>query len=264
MIPGPLDDDKYRMVEDEFLSIAQLFTNHLHRAEYNRLETLAKSHNAATIRSLERPVVDSQTKVAKRRAKEINRVTKQRRLLGDKYDVELPWIGTSLQGLMESPSKAAKMIRPFPTNKTGTRAAAGFGLQTSTSAVSSPALKVGQNSVSGNANRRVSVWDNDSDETDDDDLGAVSANTASTKVRSLPSVRPKSPLASKSSSASKVMSRWTETKILTATQELESEDDDPFGINKRIMQRQKSRKSLWKPTKKPSQQPSPDIIPTFL
>ena len=47
MIPGPNHDDAYRMVEDEFLSVAGDFTRHLHAAEYHRLKSLAaKSHHA--------------------------------------------------------------------------------------------------------------------------------------------------------------------------------------------------------------------------
>ncbi|KAF4549169.1 Hypothetical protein D9617_23g005840 [Elsinoe fawcettii] len=43
-------DDIYMMVEDEFLSTAQLYTQHLHHAEYQRLKKLAKQ------RELEEPV----------------------------------------------------------------------------------------------------------------------------------------------------------------------------------------------------------------
>ncbi len=36
MIDGLEDDDKYRMVEDEFVATAGTFTAHLHAAEYQR------------------------------------------------------------------------------------------------------------------------------------------------------------------------------------------------------------------------------------
>ncbi|KOS18251.1 hypothetical protein ESCO_002975 [Escovopsis weberi] len=57
MVPGALDDDRYRMVEDEFLAVAQRFTAHLHRAEYERLKALARRRHAATLSEIERPVV---------------------------------------------------------------------------------------------------------------------------------------------------------------------------------------------------------------
>ena len=43
MIPGYQNDDKYRMVEDDFYSIAQSFTAHLHHAEYRRRKKQAKA-----------------------------------------------------------------------------------------------------------------------------------------------------------------------------------------------------------------------------
>ena len=50
MRPGYRFDDRFRMVEDEFDATARLFTAHLHRAEYKRLQRLAsaRSPNAAT------------------------------------------------------------------------------------------------------------------------------------------------------------------------------------------------------------------------
>ena len=42
MHPGLNADDIYVMVEDEFLATAQLYTQHLHQAEYQRLKALAR------------------------------------------------------------------------------------------------------------------------------------------------------------------------------------------------------------------------------
>lgn len=53
MHPGLSADDIYIMVEDEFLSIAQRYTTHLHHAEYTRLKNLAKTRDTD---SLTRPV----------------------------------------------------------------------------------------------------------------------------------------------------------------------------------------------------------------
>lgn len=49
-------DDIYMMVEDEFLSTAKLFTQHIHHAEYVRLKKLAKSRGTGVLRSMSRPV----------------------------------------------------------------------------------------------------------------------------------------------------------------------------------------------------------------
>ena len=60
-------DDIWVMVEDEFLSTARLFTQHLHHAEYQRLKKLARVQNESKIQSIARPVdnrsaVSSETK----------------------------------------------------------------------------------------------------------------------------------------------------------------------------------------------------------
>ncbi|KAG6222419.1 hypothetical protein E4U34_001439 [Claviceps purpurea] len=97
----PLLDDKYRMVEDELLHTAQQYTTHLHRAEYIRLKAVISSRNAHTIREMERPVVPgSGGSTPRGRAVRVRRKIvegKQAVLVGE----EAPWMGTSLQGLME-------------------------------------------------------------------------------------------------------------------------------------------------------------------
>ncbi|KAI5812910.1 hypothetical protein BZA77DRAFT_390249 [Pyronema omphalodes] len=54
MLPS---DSHWIMVEDEFLSTAQLFTRSLHRLEYQRLQLEATSRNASKISHIQRPVV---------------------------------------------------------------------------------------------------------------------------------------------------------------------------------------------------------------
>ncbi|KAF8532912.1 hypothetical protein BDD12DRAFT_901206 [Trichophaea hybrida] len=51
-----LDDDRWVMVEDEFLSTAQLFTRYVHRKEYERLRLEATSKNASLIISIQQSV----------------------------------------------------------------------------------------------------------------------------------------------------------------------------------------------------------------
>ncbi|KAG5961121.1 hypothetical protein E4U58_004398 [Claviceps cyperi] len=97
----PLLDDKYRMVEDELLHTAQQYTTHLHRAEYIRLKAVISSRNAHTIREMERPGVPrSGGSTPRGRA-----VRVRRKIVEGKQAVlnggEAPWMGTSLQGLME-------------------------------------------------------------------------------------------------------------------------------------------------------------------
>ncbi|KAH0422104.1 hypothetical protein CcaCcLH18_13013 [Colletotrichum camelliae] len=132
MIEGLENDDKYRMVEDELFTIAGQFTAHLHAAEYQRLKTQTKSQNAETIKNISRPVVGSLTEIARRRQEELLRKKKQREALrkakkeagvddesGD--ETSMPWHGTSLQGLMDSPQKKEVPLTTLTRADSGTK-----------------------------------------------------------------------------------------------------------------------------------------------
>jgi hypothetical protein len=129
MIEGIDHDDRYRMVEDEFLAVAGEFTRHLHAAEYQRLKGLAKSENAEAIQNISRPVTGEMTDLVKRRHAALATASKQRKgiakmLAGaqargnesknddDEDDNEKPARrpATSLQGLMESPRKQSVLL----------------------------------------------------------------------------------------------------------------------------------------------------------
>lgn len=56
MVEGLDADDGYIQVEDEFMATAQLFTRHLHHAEYQRQKHLARSKNVGAVQSITRPV----------------------------------------------------------------------------------------------------------------------------------------------------------------------------------------------------------------
>ncbi|KAL2259567.1 hypothetical protein VTK26DRAFT_6719 [Humicola hyalothermophila] len=121
MIEGIDHDDRYRMVEDEFLAVAGDFTRHLHAAEYQRLKNLAKSQNAETIQNISRPVTGDMTDLAKRRQDVLG---KQRsglaKVLGKRPardDSPPPQPPTSLQGLMNSPRKKAVPLTTRPGSR---------------------------------------------------------------------------------------------------------------------------------------------------
>lgn len=167
MIAGPAGDDRYRMVEDELLATAGLFTAHLHRAEYTRLKRLAAAQNAAAIREMERPVVPGPaTATATRRRGRAARTAARRGLARG----EGPWVGSSLQGLMETPRGQGARL-------------AGVGLGAASrprEAVVSARLpeevggrRDGEASSSagagGGRDRAEAVDDDDNDDVDDDD-----------------------------------------------------------------------------------------------
>lgn len=64
MKPGFAADDIFMMVEDEFYSTAQLYTGHIHHAEYARLKKLHKSRGRETLAGLG-PGTDGKTEQSK-------------------------------------------------------------------------------------------------------------------------------------------------------------------------------------------------------
>ncbi|KAI9745631.1 MAG: hypothetical protein M1818_001165 [Claussenomyces sp. TS43310] len=143
MIEGLENDDKYRMVEDEFLSTAKEFTQHLHAAEYKRMKKAARSQNAATINSISRPVTMKMPDSTRRKVEGVARSRKQANTVhgllakqGDNSDTDLEsdgpgvaWLGTALHGLMDSPKRSAASLLKVGTiavnTSTSTKAGAG-------------------------------------------------------------------------------------------------------------------------------------------
>ncbi|KAI1746466.1 hypothetical protein F4782DRAFT_74399 [Xylaria castorea] len=138
MVEGIDGDDRYRMVEDEFLVTAQQFTAHLHAAEYKRLKHASELENAQMIKNISRPVVGQVTNLVKIKQEKKALIQKQRlatRTLrrdgsGDEStgtdDQNDSWQKQSLYGLMESPGKRAKRLGGLLSALSVTRAAAGF------------------------------------------------------------------------------------------------------------------------------------------
>ncbi|KAI1819837.1 hypothetical protein F4861DRAFT_108430 [Xylaria intraflava] len=143
MIEGVENDDRHRMVEDELLTTAQLFTAHLHAAEYKRLKQASELENAQMIKSISRPVVGRMTDMVKiKRERELLkekqrlavRKTRKGNSGGDEStgtdDPSDSWQKLSLHGLMESPGKRAPRLDGLLTTAPRTRAAAGYSRQT--------------------------------------------------------------------------------------------------------------------------------------
>ena len=149
MIEGLDRDDIYVMVEDEFHAVAKQFTQHLHHAEYKRLKNLAKTRNASAITTISRPT-DSITEMraeTKKRKEHESKAAKQKIALAlmkgqavakrpktgsdIESDVEVTkadglWAGTTLHGLMTSPSRKQTSLTGLQGVLSSTRAAAGY------------------------------------------------------------------------------------------------------------------------------------------
>ncbi|KAM5348191.1 hypothetical protein ACJ41O_008015 [Fusarium nematophilum] len=289
MRPGPQLDDRFRMVEDEFLNTAHQFTTHLHRAEYNRLKSLAKSQNAAAIREIERPVVGTPTLFARQRQDSARRIAKQRKVLPNGADGstdDTPFVGTSLQGLMESPRKEAKWISTGMAGAAATRASAGLGSQKI-----SPIRMRATPLASSSSRKRQLVAIVDDDETDDGgglDLATPTRKPATKSTRTVQTSSPDAPRSATrpSYSTPRVLTTTTNNTPSTKRHAASStrpetphvrkearhhdahdddDDDDPFGINKRRIQRQKSKEQLRKVEQRPPAKKSClDDIPSFI
>ncbi|KFZ11744.1 hypothetical protein V502_07423 [Pseudogymnoascus sp. VKM F-4520 (FW-2644)] len=138
MIDGFSNDDRYRMVEDEFLDVAKEFTQHLHAAEYQRMKNNAKAQNAATINAISRPVTTKMGGQTRRKVESIARARKQadaikdihgdqtREAEADSDESQGPWLGTALHGLMEKPRASAVPLTDISGFHSTSKAAAGY------------------------------------------------------------------------------------------------------------------------------------------
>ncbi|OBT68646.1 hypothetical protein VE03_01686 [Pseudogymnoascus sp. 23342-1-I1] len=139
MIDGFENDDRYRMVEDEFLDVAKEFTQHLHAAEYQRMKNSARARNAATINEISRPVTTKMGEETRRKVESIARAKKQADVIkdihgdqpreleeGDSDESQGPWLGTALHGLMEKPRASAVPLTDISGFHSNSKAAAGY------------------------------------------------------------------------------------------------------------------------------------------
>ncbi|THY95712.1 hypothetical protein D6C93_04961 [Aureobasidium pullulans] len=131
MRPGWDNDDAWRMVTDEFMSTAQLFTAHLAHAEYRRQKTMARKREAALggADAIARPVVGQLSKDGQRKKQgELHRAGVKAILKGEhsEEEEEDPWAGTQIASLMMSPRKRDTLQPKAAVGRSSTRAAAGF------------------------------------------------------------------------------------------------------------------------------------------
>lgn len=212
MIEGLENDDQYIMVEDEFLTTAQAFTNFLHHAEYVRRKKQAKIENATKVTDVtqSRPT-DGRTPVsselrnniqAERASNRRNEALDQMREDASRplVDSELedeeiegsdedreddPWMGTSLQPLMAA-SRQPRSLVGLQGVKSTTRAAMGYSnatssqtglqIQATQETAGDDRREVDNRRASDNTamEARGSAVDDDTASTDDDDLDAIS------------------------------------------------------------------------------------------
>lgn len=139
-------DDGYMMVEDELYEVAQMFTRHLHHAEYVRRRKQAKQQNATAVNNLPRPTDGRTTmppETALRKKSEqlaseqqgaLDETSRRRPPVdssdeGDHEEAEDrdddPWVGTSLHSFMTGPRQSRSLVG-LEGVRSKTRAAAGY------------------------------------------------------------------------------------------------------------------------------------------
>ncbi|KAL9098921.1 MAG: hypothetical protein Q9163_005508 [Psora crenata] len=259
------------MVEDEFLATAQTFTKHLHRAEYQRLKSMAKDRNAGTITSISRPT-DGRTRMRAelRRGKQAEKVEAKTKagvrtiLTGAKVqgegieeselemteeeddDDDVLWQGTKLQGFMSTGGRTGlKSLVGLQGVPSHTRAAA--GLKRAESRCEETPKKASKGALP------TDVHDNDEDEDEDtDDLDAPVG------VRS--SWRAPAP-ASAQTSTNGFAPSAPDRDLLLSRSRTNTTASSPSSIPKKRPPPPSSR-AILSPVKPPSTPPSPSISPT--
>lgn len=132
MREGVDGDDVYMMVEDEFQTVAQSFTAHLHMAEYRRLKQEARE------RQRDRPVVPAKAsfevkyKHAQKELEERQKTTLKAMTGGEdeeqvEEEIVEPWAGTSLAGLMRWDGSQRTSLKGLDKLNSGSRASQGLG-----------------------------------------------------------------------------------------------------------------------------------------
>jgi hypothetical protein len=173
-------DDIFRVVEDEFVTTAKLYSQHIHYAEYVRLKKLAASRGKDTLAKLHRGTdgtTDKSTSLRLREEAEDNFEQRaQKQLEGESDDEYL--MDPQLAGLMTGGNRFRENMNQDLTAripvKSHTRAAAGFSQsphkedKTFDAFVSRPGKD-----LSRSMSRSSLMVGDDDDETDEDDLNAA-------------------------------------------------------------------------------------------
>jgi hypothetical protein len=145
MIEGSDGDDIWMIVEDEFQSVAQSFTAHLHHAEYKKRVLEARSRPRNTFPTATQPMSqDARRRLQKdvlhdQQQNALAAVGTGSRTAASDDNIEDPWRGTSIAGLIASGVQEKKSLRGLDRIPSSTRAAQGFHRQGSnTQPASSP------------------------------------------------------------------------------------------------------------------------------
>ncbi len=277
-------DDRFRMVEDEFLDAAKQFTQHLHAAEYQKMKKAARSQNVATINSISRPITIRMPNETRRKVESVARAKKQvdviqgllsRKNHGagsgeDSDDYGSAWLGTALHGLMESPRRSAASLDTVGKAPAMTRAAAGFHKPNPQSDFKHSPPRLAQQNPNDRPTRNpASLAGSVTESDDDDDLDAPTRPPKfSTPSAVNFSLRASAPLEDQHSGAEKVKSMAVSIQAASPKESGSETNDIPFrasmNARKRIAKRLEQARLREMKQKGEARKSKLDIIPTFL
>ncbi|CBF86338.1 hypothetical protein AN2182.2 [Aspergillus nidulans FGSC A4] len=197
------EDDIYIMVEDEFYTVAQTFTRHLHYAEYVRSKKEAKVRNADTIADIARPTSGAtpmSVELKKRYAADELEARQQDGLdallgkqlardgdPGDDPEVDVSWAGTHLQDFMFRPRKV-RSLAGLQKSKPSTKAAAEFPRSSRLGSDSAVGNGPDDDMPVGEGQKEPAITDETTDDDDDLDAGVSQVNLAAARSSSTPSI----------------------------------------------------------------------------
>ncbi|KAF2771485.1 hypothetical protein EJ03DRAFT_349498 [Teratosphaeria nubilosa] len=177
MREGLTQDDAWMMVEDEFCSTAQIFTKHIHHAEYVRLKKRARARGADTWQEIARPTdgrtaQSTTTKLELEAKGHRKQIQKSLKAIESDEEEDGYMHDPQLALLMTGPRSNGQDLRGVPKLKSNTRAAAGFSRSPKKpkARANNDARNVGKAPAKQQSS---SMPHDDSDsETEDDDLDA--------------------------------------------------------------------------------------------
>jgi hypothetical protein len=191
-------DDIFRMVEDEFVATAKLYSQHIHYAEYVRLKKLAASRGKDTLAKLRRGTDGKTEKSMTLKLREEAEENVERRALDQNESDDEYLMDPQLAGLMTGGRRfredmSQDLSARIPAPKSHTRAAAGFSQSPHKEHKTFDAFAPRPGKGLSRSMTQSSLIISDDDETDEDDLGAAPPPL---KNRSEPSTKKVLPAAS--------------------------------------------------------------------
>ncbi|KAL4817387.1 hypothetical protein BDW67DRAFT_184051 [Aspergillus spinulosporus] len=196
-------DDIYIMVEDEFYTVAQTFTRHLHYAEYVRRKKEAQVRNADTIADIARPtngITPMSVELKKRYAADklearqrggldtaLGKQLAREEDADDDPEVDVSWTGTRLEDFMLRPRKV-RSLAGLQKSRPSTRAAAGLPQSSRLGSDSGVGDGSDNNILVGKGQKESVIADETTDDDDDLDAGMSQVSLAVARSSNTPSI----------------------------------------------------------------------------